>query len=46
MTRTFIAPNRYVQGKDEIKNLGKYIETFGKKAFIIGSTGDLERTEI
>ncbi len=45
MTRTFIAPNRYVQGKDEIKNLGKYIETFGKKAFIIGSTGDLERTE-
>ena len=27
MTRTFIAPNRYVQGKDEIKNLGKHIET-------------------
>ena len=45
MSKTFISPNKYVQGANEILNLGNYIEKFGKRAFLIGSSGDLERTE-
>lgn len=45
MSKTFIAPSKYIQGVNEILKLGNYIEKFGKRAFLIGSTGDLERTE-
>ena len=30
MSKTFISPNKYVQGANEILNLGNYIEKFGK----------------
>ncbi len=45
MTKTFISPSKYVQGRNEIVNLGKYVEEFGKKAIIIGTSPDLDRTK-
>lgn len=32
MRKAFISPTKYVQGEDELKNLGYYVSQFGKKS--------------
>lgn len=43
MRKAFISPTKYVQGEDEILNLGYFVSTFGKKALLIGRDEDVER---
>lgn len=43
MRKAFICPTKYVQGEDEILNLGYFVKTFGKKALLIGRDDDVER---
>lgn len=35
MRKAFICPSKYVQGEDELLNLGYFIKTFGKTALLI-----------
>ena len=35
MRKAFICPTKYVQGEDELLNLGYFVRTFGKKALLI-----------
>jgi len=35
MRKAFICPTKYVQGEDELLNLGFFVKTFGKKALLI-----------
>lgn len=35
MRKAFICPSKYVQGEDELLNLGYFVKTFGKKALLI-----------
>lgn len=35
MRKAFITPTKYVQGEDELLNLGYFVTTFGKKALLI-----------
>jgi glycerol dehydrogenase len=35
MRKAFISPSKYVQGEDELLNLGYFVKTFGKKALLI-----------
>lgn len=43
MRKAFICPTKYVQGENEILNLGYFVKTFGKKALLIGHKDDVER---
>lgn len=43
MRKAFISPTKYVQGENEIRNLGFYVSTFGKKALLIGNSDDVNR---
>ena len=36
MSRIFFAPSKYVQGAGAISSIGKYAETLGKKALLVG----------
>ena len=36
MRKAFICPTKYVQGENELLNLGYFVKTFGKKALLIG----------
>ena len=36
MRKAFITPTKYVQGEDELLNLGYFVKTFGDKALLIG----------
>lgn len=45
MRKAFISPAKYVQGEDELLNLGYFINTFGNKALLIGNTQDIERVQ-
>lgn len=38
MRKAFICPSKYVQGEDELLNLGYFVKTFGKKALLIADT--------
>lgn len=38
MRKAFICPTKYVQGEDELLNLGYFVKTFGKKALLIADT--------
>ena len=40
MKRIMISPSRYVQGEDELLNLGQYVTAFGKKALLVSSSDD------
>ena len=40
MKRIMISPSRYVQGEDELLNLGAYVANFGKKALLVSSKDD------
>ena len=44
MARTFIAPNKYIQGPGEMDNIGKYVDTLGSKALVLISEGGRRRT--
>lgn len=35
MRKAFICPNKYVQGEDELLNLGYFVKTFGKTGLLI-----------
>lgn len=43
MRRAFICPTKYVQGEDELLNLGYFVKTFGESALLIAHTDDVER---
>ncbi len=43
MRKAFICPMKYVQGEDELLNLGYFVKTFGKSALLIAHKDDIER---
>lgn len=45
MRKAFICPTKYVQGEDEILNLGYFVRTFGKKALLIAHKDDIARVK-
>lgn len=45
MRKAFISPAKYVQGENELLNLGYFIHTFGKKALLIACQPDIERVQ-
>ncbi|RBP38974.1 glycerol dehydrogenase [Garciella nitratireducens] len=45
MRKAFICPTKYVQGENEILNLGYFVRTFGKSALLIGHADDIQRVE-
>lgn len=45
MRKAFICPTKYVQGENEIKNLGYFVKTFGDSALLIANSGDVERVK-
>lgn len=45
MRKAFICPTKYVQGEDEILNLGYFVQTFGKKALLIAHKDDVARVK-
>ncbi|ALS36516.1 glycerol dehydrogenase [Enterococcus rotai] len=45
MRKAFISPTKYVQGEDELLNLGYFVTTFGKKALLIAHADDVNRVK-
>ena len=45
MRKAFICPSKYVQGPDEILNLGYFVSTYGKKALLIAHKDDAARVK-
>ena len=45
MRKAFICPTKYVQGEDEILNLGYFVITFGKSALLISHPEDVARVK-
>lgn len=45
MRKAFICPTKYVQGEDEILNLGYFVKTFGESALLIAHPDDVERVK-
>lgn len=45
MRKAFISPAKYVQGENEIENLGYFVKTFGKSALLIAHTDDVQRVK-
>lgn len=45
MRKAFISPTKYVQGEDELLNLGYFVTTFGKKALLIAHPEDVKRVK-
>ncbi len=43
MRKAFISPTKYVQGEDEIKNLGYFVKSFGDSALLIAHPEDRKR---
>jgi len=43
MRKSFICPTKYVQGEDEILNLGYFVKTFGVSALLIAHPDDVAR---
>ena len=43
MANTIISPNRYVQGRGELKNLPEHAKKLGKKLFVIISASGLKK---
>ena len=43
MRKAFISPSKYVQGEDELLNLGFYIQSLGESALVIGNKEDIDR---
>lgn len=40
MKKVMISPSKYVQGADELCNLGEYVAAFGSKALLVASADD------
>jgi glycerol dehydrogenase len=45
MRKAFICPSKYVQGEDELLNLGYFIKEFGKSALLIAHPDDVARVK-
>ncbi|MGG7060557.1 iron-containing alcohol dehydrogenase, partial [Clostridium tertium] len=45
MRKAFICPTKYVQGEDELLNLGYFVKTFGKSALLIAHNDDVLRVK-
>ena len=45
MRKAFISPSIYVQGEDELLNLGYFVKTFGKSALLIAHQDDINRVQ-
>lgn len=45
MRKAFICPTKYVQGEDEILNLGYFVQTFGTSALLIAHPDDVKRVK-
>ena len=45
MRKAFICPTKYVQGEDEILNLGYFVKTFGDSALLIAHPDDVKREQ-
>lgn len=45
MRKAFISPTKYVQGEDEIKNLGYFVKTFGDSALLVAHPDDVQRVK-
>ena len=45
MRKAFISPSKYVQGEDELLNLGFYIQSLGESALVIGNKEDIDRVQ-
>lgn len=45
MRKAFICPTKYVQGEDELLNLGYFIQTFGSSALLIAHPDDVARVK-
>ncbi len=43
MRKAFISPCKYVQGEDELLNLGYFVSSFGKSALLIAHKDDIAR---
>lgn len=45
MRKAFISPSKYVQGEDELFNLGYFVQTFGSSALLIAHPDDVKRVQ-
>jgi len=45
MKKVLISPSRYVQGENELGNLGQFVSSFGKSALLIAHKDDLARVQ-
>ena len=45
MKKIMISPSKYVQGENELGNLGEYVQAFGKSALLIASKDDQGRVQ-
>lgn len=45
MRKAFICPTKYVQGEEEILNLGYFVKTFGDSALLIAHPDDVKRVQ-
>ncbi|NLL55686.1 MAG: glycerol dehydrogenase [Clostridiales bacterium] len=45
MRRAFICPSKYVQGENELYNLGYFVRTYGKSALLIAHPDDVNRVK-
>lgn len=45
MRKAFISPTKYVQGEDELLNLGYFVRTFGDSALLIAHPDDVSRVK-
>lgn len=45
MRRAFISPTKYVQGENELLNLGYFVKTFGDSALLIAHPDDVARVK-
>jgi len=46
MRKAFICPSKYVQGEDELLNLGYFVKEFGKSALLIAHPDDVKRVKV
>lgn len=45
MRKAFISPSKYVQGENELLNLGYFVRSFGNSALLIAHPADVERVK-
>ncbi|GBU11152.1 glycerol dehydrogenase CglD [Erysipelotrichaceae bacterium] len=45
MRKAFICPTKYIQGENEIENLGYFVKTFGNSALLIAHPDDVKRVK-